>query len=222
LSERLPLKAVLFDWDGTLVDSAAATLACYRQLFESYGITFDDRRFQETYAPDWHQTYRLVGLAEEHWGEADSRWLELYANQRALPTPGARAVLTRLTNAGLRLGVVTSGARCRVEGEVAALSFDRNLPTLVCAGEAPRPKPAPDPLLLALTRMDITPEHAAYVGDSPEDVHMARAAGAYVIGIPGGFPNREALAAAAPDFLAASLARAADHLLAETDTHARL
>jgi phosphoglycolate phosphatase-like HAD superfamily hydrolase len=109
--------------------------------------------------------------------------------------------------------LVTSGDRRRVEREAAAHAFDRHLSTLVCAGEAPRPKPAPDPLLVALRHMDVAPAAAAYVGDSPEDVQMARAAGAYVVGVPGGFPNRSALVAATPDFLADSLSDAVDHLL---------
>jgi phosphoglycolate phosphatase-like HAD superfamily hydrolase len=57
------------------------------------------------------------------------------------------------------------------------------------------------------------PEEAAYLGDSPEDVTMAKAAGVLAIGIPGGFPNRGTLAASAPDLLAPSLDAAIDHLL---------
>jgi phosphoglycolate phosphatase-like HAD superfamily hydrolase len=56
---------------------------------------------------------------------------------------------------------------------------------------------------------------AVYVGDSPEDVQMARAAGVTAVGIPGGFPNRDALAAARPDVLEASLTGALDQVLGE-------
>ena len=59
----------------------------------------------------------------------------------------------------------------------------------------------------------MTPEEAAYLGDSPEDVAMARAAGVFAVGIPGGFPNRGALAASEPDLLAPSLDDALDRLL---------
>ena len=108
MTGRLPLKAVLFDWDGTLVDSAPATFECYRQVFAAYGIAFDERRFRETYSPNWYETYRRVGLPEEHWPQADDRWLSLYARQRALPLPQAAVVLARLAGAGLRLGLVTA------------------------------------------------------------------------------------------------------------------
>ena len=57
-----PLRAVLFDWDGTIVDSAEASFRCYVRLFESYRIPFDRERFQRTYSPDWYRTYTTLGL----------------------------------------------------------------------------------------------------------------------------------------------------------------
>jgi len=66
---------------------------------------------------------------------------------------------------------------------------------------------------VGLERLGVTPDLAAYVGDSPEDVQMARAAGVYAVGVPGGFPNREALQASGPDLLAESLDSAVGALL---------
>lgn len=208
-----PLAAVFFDWDGTLVDSAPATYRCYKDLFAGYGIPFDHGRFESTYAPDWYATYRLVGLPRHVWAEADARWLAAYATETAPMIDGAAEALKILDERGLALGLVTSGSRQRVDRELLALGLERYLTTLVCAGEAARPKPAPEPLLLGLERLGVRARDAAYVGDSPEDVRMAREAGVYSVGIPGGFPNRTALQESRPDFLAASLAAAADHLL---------
>jgi HAD superfamily hydrolase (TIGR01509 family) len=126
---------------------------------------------------------------------------------------GARQALAELGSDGLRLGVVTSGSRVRVARELVTLDLERLFTVLICSGEAARPKPAPEPLLLALEHLGVPAQEAAYVGDSPEDVQMARAAGVYAIGIPGGFPNREALQAAGPDHLADSLRSATRHLL---------
>ena len=85
--------------------------------------------------------------------------------------------------------------------------------TAVCGGETARRKPHPEPLLTALGKLAVPPAECAYVGDSPEDVAMARAAGALAVGIPGGFPNREALRAASPDLLFPSLDEAVEALL---------
>ena len=61
--------------------------------------------------------------------------------------------------------------------------------------------------------MAVAPDRAAYVGDSPEDVEMARAAGVRAVGVPGGFPNRGALAASSPDILAPDVTSAVSLLL---------
>ena len=199
------LRAVLFDWDGTLVDSAEASFRCYARVFPAFGIPFDRDAFARTYSPDWYRTYRALGLPEHRWEEADARWLEHYGCEPAPPVPGAQSGVRRLAEAGLALGVVTSGSRDRVTREVAAVGLADRFQVLVCAGDYHHRKPHPEGLLLALSRLGLAAQECAYVGDSPEDVEMARAAGAFSVGIPGGFPNHQPLRAAAPDLLAASL-----------------
>jgi HAD superfamily hydrolase (TIGR01509 family) len=207
-------RAVIFDWDGTLVDSAERTFRCYAQVFDAHGIRFDRAAFERTYSPDWYRTYEQVGLPPEDWPDADARWIACYGTEPGALLPGARAALERLAAAGQVLGLVSSGDGERVRAEVEAVGLEGLFATAVCGGETVRRKPHPEPLLVALERLRIAPAECAYVGDSPEDVEMARAAGAFAVGIPGGFPNRDALAAAAPDLLAPSLERAVAALLA--------
>jgi phosphoglycolate phosphatase len=207
------LRAVLFDWDGTLVDSAEKSFRCYVEVFGSFGLDFDRPRFQATYSPEWTRTYEAVGLPREHWDEADRRWLSGYAREESFLVPGALDALRRLDERSLALGIVTSGDGDRVRGELGTLGVAKYFRAVVAAGEASRRKPHPEPLLLALSRLGVPVREAAYVGDSPEDVEMARAAGAFSVGIPGGFPNRQALEASRPDELAVSLAAAVDRLL---------
>jgi len=207
------LRAVLFDWDGTLVDSAEKSYRCYVEVFASFGLLFDRERFRATYSPEWTRTYTAVGLPRDLWEEADRRWLSSYAREASELLPDAVATLERIGARRLAQGIVSSGEGARVRGELQAFGIARFFDAVVCADEAGRKKPHPDPLLLALSQLGVAPSEAAYVGDSPEDVEMARAAGAYAVGIPGGFPNREALRAAAPDLLAESLPVAVDRLL---------
>jgi pyrophosphatase PpaX len=209
------LQAVLFDWDGTLVNTAEASYRCYEKLFGSYGIAFDRDAFRRTYSPNWHLTYSALGLAEERWAEADKRWLSHYCEEEIVLIEGARDALLRVRAAGLRAGLVTSGDRVRVSRELADLGMAELFEVLVCAEDTVRRKPHPEPLLLALQRMRLGAAEAVYVGDSPEDVQMAQAAGVRTVGIPGGFPNREALAAARPDVLEETLATALDRVFDE-------
>ncbi len=200
-----PLRAVLFDWDGTLVDSAAASLRSYVRLFAAYGIAYGSGDFERTYSPNWQRTYEMVGLPREKWDEADERWLTLYADEANALLPGARETLARLQGAGLALGLVTSGSRARVERDLVRLAVGRFLGAVICDGDTPNRKPHPEPLQVALARLGVEPAAAVYLGDSPEDIEMARAAGVFAIGIPGGFPNQRALEASTPDLLASSL-----------------
>jgi HAD superfamily hydrolase (TIGR01549 family) len=207
------LQAVLFDWDGTLVNTAEASFRCYEKLFRSYGIAFDRDAFRRTYSPNWHLTYSALGLAEDRWPEADARWLEHYCEEEVVLLEGARDGLLRVRDAGLRAGLVTSGDRVRVSRELADLGVADLFQALVCAEDTVQRKPRPEPLLLALDKMRLAPGAAVYIGDSPEDVQMAQAAGVRAVGIPGGFPNRDSLAAARPDVLAPTLAVALDRVL---------
>jgi len=206
--------AVLFDWDGTLVDSAESSFRCYARVFPEFGIAFSRADFERTYSPDWYHTYREVGLPPEHWDAANARWLEHYAGEPPLAITGAQEAVRRLGEAGLRMGLVTSGSRARVEREMEMLGLAPRFQAVLCAGDYQRRKPHPEALLLALDRMGVAAAESAYVGDSPEDVRMAQAAGVFAVGIPGAFPNRELLVASAPELLAPSLEAAVDALLA--------
>lgn len=206
-------RAVLFDWDGTLVDSAGKTFACYVRVFGAYGIAYDHADFERTYSPDWYRTYEEIGLPREHWKDADARWISCYETEESRLLPGARESLERLAGRSVALGLVSSGDGARVRREIRALGLDGLFAEVVCGGETARRKPDPEPLLVALGRLGVPPPAAAYVGDSPEDVAMAKAAGSFAVGIPGGFPNREALLASRPDVLAPSLDEAVSGLL---------
>lgn len=207
------LQAVLFDWDGTLVNTAEASYRCYEKLFGSYGIAFDRDAFRRTYSPNWHLTYSALGLAEERWAEADARWLQHYCQEEVVLIDGARDALLRVRRGGLRAAIVTSGDRVRVARELTGLGVAELFEVVVCAEDIVHRKPHPEALLLALDKLGVGAAEAVYVGDSPEDVQMARAAGVLAVGIPGGFPNRDALAASRPEVLEGTLDGALDHVL---------
>jgi HAD superfamily hydrolase (TIGR01549 family) len=207
------LRAVLFDWDGTIVDSAEATYRCYVRLFESYRIPFDRERFQQTYSPAWYRTYEALGLPTKSWEEADARWLVFYAAEESVCLSGVREGLMRLQQAGIVLGIVTSGERDRVARELQGLGMSDVFKAVVSADDVEKRKPDPEPLVLGLEKLGTPAAEAAYIGDSPEDVEMARAAGVYVIGVPGPFPNREELKASGPDLLRDSMEAAVAALL---------
>ena len=214
-------RAVLFDWDGTLADSSERSYVTYQRLFHGYGLHFDRALYRESYSPDWYRTYERVGLPRERWREADARWLEIYAEGETALLPGAREALAKLRRAGLVQALVTSGSRARIEAELARLELAPLFAAVICSEDVTRRKPDPEGMRLALERLAIGAAEAVYVGDSPEDVAMARQAEVFSIGIPGGFPNREALIASRPDRLAADLRGALETVLGLEPASAR-
>ena len=208
-----PLRAVLFDWDGTLADTAEASFRCYVRMLTDLVISFEREMYRRTYSPDWYHTFRCVGLPEESWADADERWLRYFAEETVALIDGARDAIEMLGRHGVTRAIVTSGSRPRVERELAAHGLREHFRDVVCGTDTARKKPHPDALHLALNRLGVAPSEAAYVGDSPEDVLMAKAANVYAVAVPGAYPNRDALAAAGADVIAEDLARAVDALM---------
>jgi HAD superfamily hydrolase (TIGR01549 family) len=198
-------EAVLFDWDGTLLDSAEACYRVYRNMFGEEGIAFDRATFARTYSPNWRLTYQALGLPPDRWPVADRRYLELWRAEAVGLRDGASELLGSIRSDGVAMGVVTSGDRSRVFAEVERHGLATFFAAIVCGDDTERKKPHPEGLLIALGRVGIDASDAAYVGDSPEDIQMAKEAGVFSVGVHGGFPNAEALRAAGPSAWAEDL-----------------
>jgi HAD superfamily hydrolase (TIGR01509 family) len=209
---RTSLRAVLFDWDGTLLDSYHADSQAYLHLFRILGIPWGLEDLERHYSPDWHNVYRAAGLPQEKWADADRLWRAGYREHRPVLQRGADHLVRGLA-ASHRVGLVTSGSRVRVRTQLQAFGLDRIFSVLVFGDEVPRRKPHPEALWLALSRIGIEPASAVYVGDAPEDVVMARRAGVVAVGVTGHSPVPQRLRDSRPDALIDRIT-ALPHLLA--------
>jgi HAD superfamily hydrolase (TIGR01549 family) len=198
------LLGVLFDWDGTLIDSYSADSSAYLAMFREMGIPWGLEELARHYSPNWYRVYRAAKLPRARWGEADRAWRKQYAKHSPQLIAGARQVLSRLGREH-RLGLVTSGDRDRVTRQLRAFQLTRVFRARVCSGDTPERKPHPAPLRLALRQLRLEPSACVYVGDSPEDLEMARSAGVRAIAVLGPFPTEKRLRAARPDFLLESI-----------------
>jgi HAD superfamily hydrolase (TIGR01549 family) len=198
------LQAVLFDWDGTLLDSFDADSSAYLAMFRELEIPWGMDELAAHYTPNWHHVYRAAKIPRSRWDTADKLWAKHYAHHRPTLVPGARQVLAWAARR-YQLGLVTSGDRVRVPRQLRYFRLTRVFATRVCAGDTPQKKPHPAPLRLALKRMCLDPRACVYVGDSPHDLEMSRRAGVRAIAIIGRFPTEAGLRAAKPEFLLNSL-----------------
>jgi pyrophosphatase PpaX len=192
---RFPV--VLFDLDGTVVDSGGIILASMRHATQTVlgREISDDALMAAVGGPGLEAQMEGLGGPENlH---------ELVRVYRAHNEPlhselqmcfGMDDVLLRLRAEGRRLGLVSAKRRSTVELAFAATEIGHLFEVVVGGDEAARNKPAPDPLLLALERLDETADRAVYVGDSPFDMEAAKAAGLEAIGVTwGGVHERSAL-----------------------------
>jgi len=200
MKARARLRGVLFDWDGTLIDSYHADAQAYLAMFRELGLDWGVAELTRSYSPDWYTVYRAAGIPEERWDDADRLWRTHYLKHPSKLMAGARQVLRRLARRH-QLGLVTSGDRERVTRQLRAFQLTRKFRARVCGGDTQEKKPHPAPLCLALRKMKLRAEECVYVGDTPEDLEMARAVGVRAIAVLGPFPTEKRLRAAKPEFL---------------------
>lgn len=213
------MKAILFDWDGTLIDTTEAVYAANVEVMKSLGLAPLTRELYGLhYSPNWRRMYAALGVPEEQVEGAAQVWHSVYRGHEAGLLPGALESLERLVSAGIPIGVVTAGDRRVVSAQLARLGVDELLGAVVYGDDAPEQKPHPAPLRRAIAALGHagSPERTAYLGDTLDDVRMARAAGARAVGIHSPFfhPERFIVEAEAHEH-APSVAAWVDTLLSE-------
>jgi pyrophosphatase PpaX len=180
---RYPI--VLFDLDGTVVDSGGIILASMRhatltvleqelsdeQLMSAVGGPGLEAQMR-AFAPD--RVEELVQAYREH-NEPLHDGLESF--------DGLDEVLARLKSEGRRLGIVSAKRRRTVELAFARVPLGHLFDVIVGGDDTERQKPDPQPLHVALDRLGAEAGDAAYVGDSPYDMKAAQAAGVYAVGV---------------------------------------
>jgi pyrophosphatase PpaX len=193
---------VLFDLDGTVIDSGAIILASMRHAAkEVLGLEPPEEELMAAVGGP--------GLEGQMRALAPDRVEELVSVYRAHNEPlhdqlvacaGIDDVLVALKDEGRRLGIVTAKRRVTVELAFAQVPLAHLFETIVGGDETDRQKPDPAPLLLAAERLQADVDDCAYVGDSPFDVRAARAAGMRAVAVTwGGIHTRERLEREGPD-----------------------
>jgi HAD superfamily hydrolase (TIGR01509 family) len=205
------IDTLLFDWDGTIVDSAQLGLTAFEQSFAALGHDFDHEVYARVYSPNWYSVYEALGLPQELWQKADDLWVHHYGEQIAEPVAGAGETINGLKRKGYRLGVVSSGTECRVVREMTQLGLENVFEIAVCNEQMTNKKPHPEGLETALRVLGCNCEHAAYIGDSPEDIEMGRRANMFTVGVRSDYPTSWKLESQAPDILLNSFAELLMH-----------
>lgn len=204
MSVPTPIRLVVFDWDGTLVDSIPTIVECtlaalaridrhplpaVEEVRGAIGMGLRDS--MEQFFPGSGEGF-LAELIEAY----RELWLGTYRDRIAL-FPGARAAVEAVGAAGHLLAVATAKSRRGLDRELEATGIGPLFRATRTVDEAP-PKPHPEMLLSLCAELALAPGEVLMVGDTSFDLEMARAAGAPAVGLLSGSHARERLAGCEP------------------------
>lgn len=199
------IRAVLYDFDGTLADSTELIMRSYRHTMTCHlGECPPDE--------DWLAGFGMTLESQiARFARSGDEALAMLATYREFqnglhdtllrPFPAAAATVAELERRGQALAIVTSKHRRSALRGMELCGIVRHFEVVVTPEDVANPKPHPEPVLLALKRLGVAPDEALFVGDSPHDVAAGRAAGTRTAAaLWGPFPRR-ALEEAGPDVL---------------------
>ncbi|MBW2564174.1 MAG: HAD family hydrolase [Deltaproteobacteria bacterium] len=219
---KLPVDAVIFDLDGTIIDSIGIYYKIVAAVLERLGLpqvsTTDLRNATENGGFDWSLIFpeqikdNKEELIKNAWKIAEEISPKMFLENVKL-IPGAANVLTRVSERGIKLAVVTSTPQKNMTAKLKPLieSGIRHLiKEIITADDTNRKKPAADPVVECNKRLGIAAGKSVYVGDMRLDIKAGKAAGTKTIGVLTGFDDFESLKKEKPDAIIKSIAELPD------------
>jgi HAD superfamily hydrolase (TIGR01549 family) len=176
------LRAILFDFDGTLLDSFPIHRYAFKTTLDRFNIEMSEADFLANYSPDWTRVYAAAGLPEKDWALADRIWLEAEASRQAALFPGIPDTLHLLAKQ-YTLGLVTAGTKSRVLEDLRRTQIKGYFKTIITGDDVREKKPSPEGLIQALESLQMDSQEALYVGDTTVDWETAQAAGMRFVSI---------------------------------------
>jgi 2-phosphoglycolate phosphatase len=194
----MSIKAVFFDLDGTLLDSAPDFFNAMHQLTDEYQLPrISEQAIRETVSDGARALTTLAfNLQSDAFGfqERNQRLLDIYfeqLGQHCVLFPGMEQLLNNIKSAPLFWGIITNKPSRYTDPilEKLALSTPPNL--VICPDHVSKAKPDPEALILACNKVGCRPEEAIYIGDHQRDIDCGRAAGSPTIAVSFGYIHRD-------------------------------
>jgi HAD superfamily hydrolase (TIGR01509 family) len=186
------IKALIFDFDGLMLDTETPDYEVWRDLYREYGYELDTHTWGQIVGGNSGTAFEPLPHLEQLTGrDLSSHGLNAIADHRRLARidamallPGVLETLEEARKRGLRLGVASSSPHAWVDGHLRQRGLLDQFQAIVCREDAPYPKPEPDLYLAALRALRIGPHEAIALEDSPNGVTAARRAGIFVVAVP--------------------------------------
>jgi beta-phosphoglucomutase family hydrolase len=183
-------RAVLWDMDGTLIDSEEFHWTAWRDTMASEGVTITRQQFLSSFGqrndsilPTWLGTAASLDGIDKIANAKEELYRQLIRRKGISPLPGVETWVHRLDNEGWLQAIASAAPRANVEAIVDALSFRELFQGIVSAEDVHRGKPDPEVYLLAASRIGVPPARCIVVEDAAAGVEGARRAGMKSIGV---------------------------------------
>jgi HAD superfamily hydrolase (TIGR01509 family) len=185
------IRALVFDFDGLILDTETPELRVWQQIFADHGCELTVEAWADCVGRPPGSFDPCQYLVELRGREIDRETVRQAARSRSHELvsdehvrPGVRRWLDDAATLGMRVGIASSSRRGWVEGHLERLGLMRHFEMLVCHEDVPTHKPDPAPYLLAAARLDVLPAEAIAIEDSVHGVEAAKAAGMWTVAVP--------------------------------------
>lgn len=198
------IRGVIFDFDGTLIDSYEAIAESLNHVRSSFSLSpFPAEEIRPMVGHGLEQLIaRAVGA--DHVDEGVRLFRESYAQiceRKTTILPQVKETLDTLDRRGYQMAIASNKPSYFARDILKALEFDHLFVEVLGPNDVQRPKPDPEMLEIIIMRIGLSPEEVVYVGDMPLDVEAGRRAGVAVYAVPTGSATRDDLLEARPDRL---------------------
>ena len=180
------IKAIIFDYDGVIVDSVAIGLKSHQEIAKHFGIPqFKSlEEFRKSQTTDYKVLWRSLGInTEDKFNAVRSIYKKIHKDGKPQLIPGVKELLKKLSSA-YKLAVVSATYRDIIEKNLKEHSLESYFSHVITADDVEEIKPSPEGMLLCLQKLNIKPEEALFIGDMVIDIQMGRAAGVKTAIIP--------------------------------------
>ena len=209
--KKLKVAAVIFDLDGTLIDSIDIYFTIVENALKRLNLPAVSRNQILAAAESEEFKWELVlpqdvldrktEIIDEAWAVINEIAPQMFADNLEL-IQGAERIVENLSSSGLKIGLVTSTQRQYLETKMQPLKnagVDTLFEAIITSDDVEKRKPAPDPLVTCAQQLDMKPGNCVYVGDTTTDIKAGKAAGMRTIGVLTGFDEYETLQKESPD-----------------------
>lgn len=180
----MSVRTILFDLDGTLIDTNELIIASFAHTFEHYNLPYTREELIEFNGPPLSETFskiypdrvdEMIDVYREHNLRVHHEYVKAF--------PYVKEVLQTLNENGFKLGIVTAKMADSVHHGLEVAGIDINFDTIVTLDDVKHPKPHPEPVIKAMNQIGANPEETIMVGDNSHDIESGNSAGVKTAGV---------------------------------------